>query len=299
MKEGHYLIIFCSIILVSLLALDHRANALSVMTIKDETYDSGAEEAAQTAYSKALSTQDMTTVDLKQAFTNGTPVFRGSNTSVEFKEAFIDYFFKEIYAKYYAYRNEAVQTRIQTSFPVIAFVDMNGITINYIKQNSEGEIFRIFSEEISWPDTSSPLNKCKNNSKDFYIYWEEIENTLNYFINNFGNRGTPLQEGISINLERINSSKSYIGDEIIGIYVLSVTNGAYDKYTTRYRLASLNKVILADYPYYIINKNKSSGIFEYHLEDCDLTKDAEIIMYKSTKDECAMYGAYPCAQCQP
>lgn len=297
MKEGHYLVIFCAIILVSLLALDHRANALSTMTLKDEAYDSGTEEAMQTAYEKSLILQDLTTVDLKSAYKSGVTVFTGNNSSVEFKESYVDYFFKELYAKYYAYRNEAEQTRIQTAFPVIAFVDVNGITVNYIKQNSEGEIFRVFSDEISWTETSNTLNYCKKNSKDYYLYWEEIEETLSYFINNFGNRGAPLQEGISINLDRINSTKNYVGDEFIGIYVISVTEGAYDEHTTRYRLSGLNKIILADYPYYIINKNKSSGILEYHVEDCELADEA--IIYKSSKEDCAMYGAYPCAQCQP
>ena len=55
--------------------------------------------------------------------------------------------------------------------------------------------------------------------------------------------------------------------------------------------------MLADFPYYAICKNKSSGILEYHIDTCDCITAP--IDYKSSKDDCASYGAYPCAECRP
>lgn len=300
MKEGHYLVIFFVIIIVSMLALDHRANALSVTTMKDQDYDRDVEECIQTAYDNTLDYYEITTNNLLDKYQTGDNAFDFTLAGDEdFKAKFVDYYFKEMDAKSYAFRDEPKQMRIQTSFPVIAFVDTKGITVNYIVQNVKGEIYRTTSKQLPWDNSITPgLNQCKKDSKAYYAYWEKIEDTLNYFTNKFGNNGLPLKEGVSITLERV-SGDSYnnVGKEFVGIYVVSMIQGVYDEYSTKYRLAGLNKLVLADFPYYVISRNKSTGVLEYHTPDCSQIGDK--ITYKTSKEECAKYGAYPCAECAP
>lgn len=297
MKEGHYLLIFFAVIIVSYLALDHRTEALSVMSQKKEVYSNGAEEALITAYEKSLERFNTTSKQLIDNYDVNNSVFSIEQDRATFKDSTIEYFFKELYAKYSAYRNEPQQIRIQNSFPVIAFVDVDGIYVNYITQNADGKVYRVFSDKIKWGVTNSPLKNCKKDSKEYYTYLAEIENVLNYFINNFGNRGAPLQEGARIVLQDVISEETYIGKELVGIYAISLTEGAYDEKIMNYRLANLTKVTLADIPCYVINKNKSTGILEYHVDTCEKAETGLFI--ETTKENCAKKGAYPCAECQP
>ena len=119
---------------------------------------------------------------------------------------------------------------------------------------------------------------------------QRIDQTLTYVLNNgtsLGQLGNPVY----ISLDDTKSNK-----DLLGYHVFLVSNGPHDAAATNYSQVVYAKKTISSIHLRRVKQNKSSGLYEYHLDDCDCDCTATEDTYFTDNQHAARAG-YQAGKC--
>lgn len=288
MREGHLILVFFVVVIAATAVIDHRASALELAMDKTQSYDENIEEALEESYimynnyvvkkGEGLSLQPS---DIIKRQDNGENIYDEDSI-----KGIRNYFYKALASKY-SLDDSMLQKMFQAA-PIIVFVDTNCFYVSYYNGglNLQRYYYRFSNGgEVETLDTSN-----------YTKVWDLVDKTLTYYVNQYGNGGTAMKNGVLASLDTKISTTENNWDDLAGTYVFFYREGSHDKYSSKYTFSRLISKKVSSMHAYWIEPNKSSGLPEYHVSGgCCINDNVE--KYYNSARECAEEGAYPCNKC--
>ena len=265
MREGHFILVFFVVILSAIALLDHRTAALETAEQQKITMTKYAEESLDEAFNTVYTGKmsELRTLADCSGYNNDPAMDTLDSEANEMAKKF----FRSLASK---------DQRMKNCFAMFVIININKMTIYTLDPHG------LVSKEYAYDDSKGQLfaRACL----------QRIDQTLTYVLNNGTSLGQ-LENPVYISLDDTNNNK-----DLLGYHVFLVSNGPHDAAATNYSQVIYAKKTISSIHLRRVKQNKSSGLSEYHLADCNCDCTATEDTYFTDNQHAARAG-YQAGKC--